>query len=216
MQAHPGRSQTCHSLSLKLELLNEASPTGAVEAGTVERLERRWTERCQQESAAVAKAESEVLAKYAADRAAQKCVPLPSAVGPTHHCAFRAADEANKLRGGALGDTVAGLSQLEKRRLMAQLDAGASSSDEDAHDGEDVDEERGKAEVQRAREEVRQRVEQRREAITKAVEREDRRKAEHELRRAVREQAGHTSGRGNKDKDGGTPSNGKGKGRGTH
>ncbi len=82
---------------------------------------------------------------------------------------------------------------------MAQLDAEASS-DDDVGDADDDEEEGGqagggvyKAEVARAREEMRHRAEQRREAISRAVEREDRKKAEHDIRRAVREQAGHTN-----------------------
>jgi len=83
---------------------------------------------------------------------------------------------------------------LEKRRLIAQLDAGASSEDsEEEADEVAADEARATAEVARAREEQRQRVEQRREAISRAAEREEKKRVEHDLRRAVREQAGHTT-----------------------
>ncbi len=58
----------------QLELLQEASPTGTVEVGTVERLTQRWQDRCRIESAAAAAAEEALLAKYAAQQAAQRCV----------------------------------------------------------------------------------------------------------------------------------------------
>ena len=67
----------------------------------------------------------------------------------------------------------------------------------------------GRESVPRAHQQaVARAVAERREAISRAVEREDRKKAEHDARRAVREQAGHTNskagggkGRGGADKD---------------
>lgn len=86
----------------------------------------------------------------------------------------------------------------EKRRLLAQLEADASS--DSAPEGEDEDDEESggpggayKAEVQRARDEAAKRAEERRLAVSRAVEREDRKRVEQETRRAVREQAGHTN-----------------------
>lgn len=58
----------------QLELLQEASPTGTVEVDTVERLTQRWQDRCRIELAAAAAAEEALLAKYAAQQAAQRCV----------------------------------------------------------------------------------------------------------------------------------------------
>ena len=87
----------------------------------------------------------------------------------------------------------------EKRRLLAMLDAVASSSDGGSGSEEDDrDESAGggsyTAEVQHAREELRLRSEQRREAISRAVEREERKKIEHDARAAIRKQAGHANG----------------------
>jgi hypothetical protein len=59
--------------TLQLELLNDASPSGAVEEGAVMRLTKRWTERSVGQAAAAAAASDALLAKYAADAAAQRC-----------------------------------------------------------------------------------------------------------------------------------------------
>ena len=81
--------------------------------------------------------------------------------------------------------------------MLAQLDAGASSEEED--DGADVEDDLGPArpavspELERARLEAQRAAAERRAAIKLAVEREDRKRAEHEARRLVREQAGHTN-----------------------
>jgi hypothetical protein len=53
----------------------DASPTGTVAEVTVERLTQRWQERCSGEAAAATAASNAVLAKFAADAAAQRCVP---------------------------------------------------------------------------------------------------------------------------------------------
>ena len=86
-----------------------------------------------------------------------------------------------------------------KRAVIAQLDAAASSEDED--DGLDDDDDLGGgqarpaviAELERARLEAQRAAADRRAAIKLAVEREDRKRAEHEARRLIREQAGHTN-----------------------
>ena len=86
-----------------------------------------------------------------------------------------------------------------KRAVIAQLDAAASSEDED--DEEDADDDLGgapsrptvTAELERARQEAQRAAADRRAAIKLAVEREDRKRAEHEARRLIREQAGHTN-----------------------
>ena len=87
-----------------------------------------------------------------------------------------------------------------KRAVIAQLDAAASSEDEDGEaDAEDDDLSTGQrptvsAEVEAARLEMQRAAAERRAAIKSAVEREDRKRAEHEARRLIREQAGHTNG----------------------
>ena len=86
-----------------------------------------------------------------------------------------------------------------KRAVIAQLDAAASSEDED--DDEDAEDDLGgalsrpaaTAELERARQEAQRAAADRRAAIKLAVEREDRKRAEHEARRLIREQAGHTN-----------------------
>ena len=93
---------------------------------------------------------------------------------------------------------------------MAQL--GSESSDDSGLDPDLDDEDKAhgmayQAEVQRAREEQRMRAEQRREAVRLGVEREGRKKAESEARRAAREQAGHIKpqGQGSSHRGGATP-----------
>jgi hypothetical protein len=68
--------RACVRASLQLELLNDASPTGSVEEGTVERLTKRWEERELGQAAAAAAASDALLAKYAADAAAQRCARM--------------------------------------------------------------------------------------------------------------------------------------------
>lgn len=103
-----------------------------------------------------------------------------------------------------------------KRAVIAQLDATASSDEEGADAAEAEEDDLGgggggngaavSAEVERARQEVQRAVAERRAAIKSAVEREDRKRAEAEARRIIREQAGHTNaktpvkGRGAGDK----------------
>jgi hypothetical protein len=97
---------------------------------------------------------------------------------------------------------------LDKAQFMAQLDADASSEEEEQDAGDAEDEEGGgggAAAVARAREELARAALERKTAITRAMEREDRKRAEQEARRAVREQAGHTNS---------SSSKGGGKGRG--
>ena len=81
---------------------------------------------------------------------------------------------------------------------MAQLESESSGDDEGAAADFDDDDAKAKgayqAELQQAREEARYRAEQRREAISRAAEREVKQKAEHDARRALREQAGHIRG----------------------
>jgi hypothetical protein len=96
---------------------------------------------------------------------------------------------------------------LEKRLIMAQLEGASSGDDDGAADYEDDDAKANgqyNAQLAKAREETRQRAEQRREAISRAVEREIKQKADHDARRALREQAGHIkpAGRAN---SGGSP-----------
>jgi hypothetical protein len=86
--------------------------------------------------------------------------------------------------------------------VIAQLDT-AASSDEDDGDADAEEDDLGgggtgnrpavSAEVERARQEVQRAAAERRAAIKSAVEREDRKRAEQEARRIVREQAGHTN-----------------------
>ena len=96
---------------------------------------------------------------------------------------------------------------MEKRRLVAQLES-ESSGEDDGGLAADFDDDDAKAkgayqaELRKAREEERYRAEQRREAISRAAEREVKQKAEHDARRALREQAGHIKG--------GTPTKGAG------
>ena len=89
-----------------------------------------------------------------------------------------------------------------KRAVIAQLDAAASSEDEDDAEDADEDDDLGSgapsrpaatAELERARQEAQRAAADRRAAIKLAVEREDRKRAEHEARRLIREQAGHTN-----------------------
>jgi hypothetical protein len=58
----------------QLDLLVDASPSGTVADGTVERLTQRWHERLSGEAAAATAASNAVLAKFAAEAAAQRCV----------------------------------------------------------------------------------------------------------------------------------------------
>jgi hypothetical protein len=159
-----------------LELLEGAAGGGAVPPETAEEIACRWERRCRLQQAEQAAAASAVLEKYASEAAER-----------------RAADEhAALLRREKQND----LDALEKQRVLSLLE-DAQSDDEQPSDGEDVrdpQEASGReesAEVQRARELVRQRTAERREAIVRAVEREDKKKAEGEQRRVAREQAGH-------------------------
>jgi hypothetical protein len=78
----------------QLDLLVDASPSGAVADGTVERLTQRWQERCSGEAAAASAASNAVLAKFAADAAAQRCVLRSGAAGVADAALLRsAADE---------------------------------------------------------------------------------------------------------------------------
>ncbi len=97
---------------------------------------------------------------------------------------------------------------LDKAQFLAQLDADASSEEEEEQDTGDAEDQEGgggAAAVARAREELARAALDRKTAITRAMEREDRKRAEQEARRAVREQAGHTNS---------SSSKGGGKGRG--
>ena len=58
----------------QLDLLVDASPSGTVADGTVQRLTQRWQERVSGEAAAATAASNAVLAKFAAEAAAQRCV----------------------------------------------------------------------------------------------------------------------------------------------
>ena len=93
------------------------------------------------------------------------------------------------MRKGKQSDEAA----TEKRRLLAQLEADGSSEVEFCSDDDDEDspDRVYTAEVQRAREEQRLRAAQRREAILRAAQREERKTADQEARRAARERAGH-------------------------
>ena len=104
--------------------------------------------------------------------------------------AQRAADEATLQRRAKQSEEAA----AEKLRLLARLHAEASGSDDGS--ALESEEEEGPqrtytADVQRAREEQRLFAAQRREAISRAMEREDRKQAEQGARRSAREQAGH-------------------------
>ena len=193
------------------ELLCEASPSGSVAEGTVAELSARWEEQLCARSAAATAASAAVLESYASEAAARKASDVRAAVLRTQNEVRRATLAATPPAGPLSQRTLCAWAReppgsplthrsrlqealLEKRRLMAQLDAGASSSDsEEEPDEEAADERRATADVARAREEQRQRVEQRREAISRAAEREEKKRVEHDLRRAVREQAGHTT-----------------------
>ena len=70
----------------QLDLLVDASPSGTVAEGTVERLTQRWQERCSGEAAAAAAASNAVLAKFAAEAAAQRCVLRSGATGVDAAC----------------------------------------------------------------------------------------------------------------------------------
>ena len=196
----------------------DASPSGTVADGTVERLTQRWHERVSGEAAAATAASNAVLAKFAADAAAQRCVlrraPLYRAdlalfrrAADAEFAASRQARQAEVRLALPLFVSIRGSHRLHlqeaenKRAVIAQLDAAASSEDEDDVEDEDDDDLGGgapsrpaaTAELERARQEAQRAAADRRAAIKLAVEREDRKKAEHEARRLIREQAGHTN-----------------------
>lgn len=223
------------------ELLNDASPSGAVADGVVERLTLRWEARRSDEAAAAAAASNALLAKYAADAAAQRCVrrcssgrsharvvaqacraaptvwltrrQLQPAVCARRRCATPRSQRVCVLHRCERAVAPAQEAVLDKRQFLAQLDAVDASSEEEPEEEDEEDDVGGGAargatsqEVQRAREAMQRAALERREAINRATEREERKRAEHEARRAVREQAGHTNskpgGRGRAGADG--------------
>ena len=72
--AQATRRRSRRPCCLQLDLLVDASPSGTVADGTVERLTQRWHERVSGEAAAATAASNAVLAKFAAEAAAQRCV----------------------------------------------------------------------------------------------------------------------------------------------
>lgn len=128
-------------------------------------------------------------------------MPLPPAARARPRCAALATSTAPRVAHSCLFAQEA----ENKRAVMAQLDAAASSDEDGAEAEADEDEDdlgagqgasparpAASAEVERARQEVQRVAAERRAAIKSAIEREDRKKAEHEARRLIREQAGHT------------------------
>ena len=197
----------------------DASPSGTVADGTVERLTQRWHERVSGEAAAATAASNAVLAKFAAEAAAQRCVLRRAPLYRADLALFRRAADAEFAASRQARQAEVRFARVaaicvdpwshrlrlqeaeNKRAVIAQLDAAASSEDEDDVEDEDDDDLGGgapsrpaaTAELERARQEAQRAAADRRAAIKLAVEREDRKKAEHEARRLIREQAGHTN-----------------------
>lgn len=173
------------------ELLREAaSPeAGPPGPGLAAELADRWADRERGVRAEAAAAQDEVLAEYARRLALQRRAGAEAAARRAEAAAAAggAAAAAGGSSLGAAGSKAAVLAALAGGEGDSEEEegcGGAAVSDDDGDGGD-------RAAVAAAREAQRLCAAQRREAVARAVEREDRRRAEQEARRGAREAAGH-------------------------